>query len=105
MEKKKRQTDQSPPKKKRAEQSMPFNQVRSMFSEKMKAIMMQDRGQLRKIFQRYDVDKKGVLTAQQFCQLCKDYEMGLSSDEAKAFMAQFTSGKPFMSFQDFFQNL
>ena len=37
--------------------------------------------------------------------MCVDYELGLSMEESKAFMAQFTSGKPFMSFQDFFGNL
>lgn len=94
------------PKVKKPEQgSMPFNQVRSMFSEKMKAIMMQDRGQLRKIFQKYDSDKKGILSAAQFHQLCCAYDLGLGEEESRAFLAQFTSGKPFMSFQDFFQNM
>jgi len=85
--------------------SMPFNQVKSMFSEKMKAIMMQDRNQLRGVFNKYDTDEKGILSVPQFYQMCQAYELGLSMDESKAFMAQFTSGKPFMSFQDFFGNL
>jgi len=84
---------------------MPFNQVRSMFSEKMKAIMMQDRGLLRKIFQKNDKDNKGVLNPTQFHDLGVEYELGLSPAESRNFMVQYTSGKPFMSFQDFFQNL
>jgi len=95
----------TPPPKRQPPPSMPFNQVRSMFSEKMKAIMMQDRAQLRSTFTKYDTEKKGILTVPQFYAMCVDYDLGLSMDESKAFMAQFTSGKPFMSFQDFFQNL
>jgi len=37
--------------------------------------------------------------------MCIDYQLGLNADESKHFMSQFTSGKPFMSFQDFFQNM
>merc|ERR1712070_864419 len=68
---------------------------------------MQDRTMLRKIFQKYDADNKGILTAPQFHGLSSEYlgELRLNQEEARDFMLQYTSGKPFMSFQDFFQNL
>lgn len=91
--------------KKTVQPSLPLNQLRSMFSEKMKAIMMQDRGLLRAIFCKFDEDNVGVLTLPQFHALLTSFGIDLNLDECREFMSNFTAGKSFMSFGDFFQNL
>lgn len=95
-----------PPRKKRPPPAtMPMNQLRSMFSEKMKAIMMQDRALLRNIFAKFDTEKLGVLSTAQFHGLMSSIGIDVTLPECKNFMLGFTGGKAYMSFADFFQNL
>jgi len=92
-------------KKREKQPSMPINQLRSMFTEKMKAIMMQDRSLLRNIFAKFDTEKLGVLSVAQFHSLMKSVGIAISIPECKNFMLGFTGGKAYMAFADFFQNL
>merc|ERR1711871_1228729 len=48
--------------------------VRTMFKQRMQSLMMQDRKQLRRVFEEFDTDKRGQLSLDQFhaamCKLC-----------------------------------
>jgi len=84
---------------------LPLIQVRAMFQERMKALMMQDRNRLRKLFEKYDKTKLGLLTTEQFWEALSDFGVEMSLEDTANFMRRYSSRPDIITFSDFFHRL
>ena len=94
---------------------MPFAHLRTMFRERLKAFMMQDRTVLRDLWRKYDVDNLGVLNVSQLADLIRDCDIHVpdpdqdsSDSEAwsiEEFMSILSGGRKTMFYQDFVANI
>jgi len=84
---------------------LPMLQVKAMFQERMKALMMQDRTRLRKIFEKYDKRKYGSLTLDQFNEALDDFGVEMDAEDAQSFMRRYSSHSHEITFHDFFHRL
>jgi len=77
-----------------------------MFKQRMQAVLMQDRKQLRRVFEEFDVERRGQLTLDQFhgalVKLCPG--MNITRNTAAELMKRFSSEPGYILFQDFVVN-
>merc|ERR1711959_559281 len=88
------------------EDVVPFDMVRTMFKQRMQALLLQNRKLLRSVFEEYDIDKRGQLTLDQFhgalTKLCPG--MDVSRATAAELMKRFSNEPGYILFQDFATN-
>eukprot|EP00657_Telonema_sp_P-1_P004822 TRINITY_DN2145_c0_g2_i1.p1 TRINITY_DN2145_c0_g2~~TRINITY_DN2145_c0_g2_i1.p1 ORF type:complete len:320 (+),score=78.40 TRINITY_DN2145_c0_g2_i1:93-1052(+) len=82
-----------------------FNQIKAMFQERMKALVMKDTHRLKEVFRQYDKRGIGSLTLEQFRAIMLDFGVDMIPEEAERFMRRYTRQRDEIPFTDFFQRL
>jgi len=87
-------------------EGVPYDMVRTMFKQRMQALLMQDRKQLRRVFEQFDTQKRGQLTLDQFHTALNKLAPGMGIDKKMAteLLKRFSGQPGYILFQDFVVN-
>lgn len=85
--------------------SLPLNQIRGVLRERMRARIMNDKSQLRKVFEKYDTDAGGTIDVEEFQAVLEDIGVPLTIEQARSFMKRLSGGPTQLSFAAMFGNL
>lgn len=89
-------------------QELPFEQVRSLFRERMRSMMLQDSKAMRRLFNQFGTEHNGeiLLSAPQFGQMAEQLDMNLSVEQTEQLITKMNDTRSSrLTFQDFLENL
>jgi len=85
---------------------LPFEQVRTMFQERMESIMLQNRQAVRSAWKKFDTKNSGELNLQQFQGMMQHFGIDLPLHQVQDFLCKVSEDcQPRMFFSDFLQNV
>lgn len=85
---------------------LPMEQVRSLFKERMRSVMLQDMASVRRLFAQYDVDNNGWIPVSKLHNLCHDLGVDIPKDQLTRLVRKLNDeGSSKLQFGDFVHNL